>query len=87
MYRDLPWLEGLATNLRDQGSIPSGGPKRFHDSFNFVFYIVGECLSSAVDTSLARIRPLSLVDMSPDFDFIIERLEASLYDGKICEAA
>ena len=38
--------------------IPGGGPKRFHDSFNFVFYIVGECLSSAVDTSLARIRPL-----------------------------
>ena len=30
-----------------------GGPKRFHDSFNFVFYIVGECISSAADTHLA----------------------------------
>ena len=30
-----------------------GGPKRFHDSFNFVFYIVGECISCAADTHLA----------------------------------
>ena len=44
------WLEGLATNLRYPGSIPGGGPKRFHDSFNFVFYIVGECISCAADT-------------------------------------
>ena len=28
----------------------SGGPKRFHDSFNFVFHIVGECISCAADT-------------------------------------
>ena len=31
----------------------SGGPKRFHDSFNFVFDIVGECISCAADTHLA----------------------------------
>ena len=37
------WLEGLATNLRYPGSIPGGGPKRFHDSFNFVFYIALHC--------------------------------------------
>ena len=43
----------MAASLRDPGSIPGGGPKRFHDSFNFVFYIVGECISSAADTHLA----------------------------------
>ena len=35
----------MAASLKDPGSIPGGGPKRFHDSFNFVFYIVGECIS------------------------------------------
>ena len=30
----------MAASLKDPGSIPGGGPKRFHDSFNFVFYIV-----------------------------------------------
>ena len=28
-------------------------PKMFHDSSNFVFYIVGECISCAADTHLA----------------------------------
>ena len=28
-------------------------PKRFDDSFNFVFYIVGEYISCAADTHLA----------------------------------
>ena len=37
----------MAASLKDPGSIPGGGPKRFHDSFNFVFYIVGECISCA----------------------------------------
>ena len=41
------WLEGTTQN---PGSIPGGGPKRFHDSFNFVFHIVGECISCAADT-------------------------------------
>ena len=35
------------------GQIRGGGPKWFHDSFNFVFYIVGECISCAADTHLA----------------------------------
>ena len=43
----------MAASLKDPGSIPGGGPKRFHDSFNFVFYIVGECISCAADTYLA----------------------------------
>ena len=43
----------MTASLKDPGSIPGGGPKRFHDSFNFVFYIVGECISSAIDTHLA----------------------------------
>ena len=43
----------MAASLRDPVSIPGGGPKRFHDSFNIVFYIVGECISSAADTHLA----------------------------------
>ena len=43
----------MAASLKDPGSIPGGGPKKFHDSFNFVFYIVGECISSAADTHLA----------------------------------
>ena len=43
----------MAANPRNP--IPAVGSK----SFNFVFYIVGECLLSAVDTSLARIRPLN----------------------------
>ena len=42
----------MAASLKDPGSIPGGGPKRFHDSINFVFYIVGECISCA-DTHLA----------------------------------
>ena len=37
----------MAASLKDPGSIPGGGPKRFHDSFNFVFHIVGECISCA----------------------------------------
>ena len=47
------WLEGMAANLRDPGSIPGGDPKRFQVSSNYVFYIVGECFSSAADTHLA----------------------------------
>ena len=43
----------MAASLKDPGSIPGGGPKRFHDSFNFVFHIVGECISCAADTHLA----------------------------------
>ena len=43
----------MAASLKDPGSITGGGPKRFHDSFNFVFYIVGECISCAADTHLA----------------------------------
>ena len=42
----------MAASLKDPGSIPGGGPKRFHDSFNFVFYVVGECISCAADTHL-----------------------------------
>ena len=33
----------MAASLEDPGSIPGGGPKRFHESFNIVFCIVGEC--------------------------------------------
>ena len=43
----------MAASLKDPGLIPGGGPKRFHDSFNFVFHIVGECISYAADTHLA----------------------------------
>ena len=43
----------MAASLKDPGSIPGGGPKRFHDSFDSVFYIVGECISCAADTHLA----------------------------------
>ena len=43
----------MAVNLRDPGLIPGGDPKRFQDSSNYVFYIVGECFSSAADTHLA----------------------------------
>ena len=43
----------MAANLRDPGSIPGGDPKRFQDSSNYVFYIVGECFSSAADTHVA----------------------------------
>ena len=43
----------MAASLKDPGSIPGGGPKRFHDSFNFGFYMVGECISCAADTHLA----------------------------------
>ena len=43
----------MATSLKDPGSIPGGGPKRFHNSSNFVFNIVGECFSRAADTHLA----------------------------------
>ena len=37
----------MAANLRDPGSIPGGDPKRFQDSSNYVFYIVGECFAIA----------------------------------------
>ena len=43
----------MAASLKDPGSIPGGGPKGFHDSFNFVFHIVGECILCATDTHLA----------------------------------
>ena len=43
----------MAANLRDPGSIPGGDPKRFQDSSNYVFYIVGKCFSSAAGTHLA----------------------------------
>ena len=33
--------------------VPGRGPKRFHDSFNIVFCIVGECISCAADTHMA----------------------------------
>ena len=39
----------MAASLKDPGSIPGWGPKRF----NFVFHIVGECISCAADTHLA----------------------------------
>ena len=45
--------EGMAANLRDSGAIPGGYPKRFQDSSNYVFYIVGECFSSAAGTHMA----------------------------------
>ena len=53
MYTIKYSMEWMAASLKDLGSIPGGGPKRFHDSFNFVFYIVGECISRAADTHLA----------------------------------
>ena len=34
-------LTDMILGLRDPGSIPGGGPKRFHDSFNFVFTLLG----------------------------------------------
>ena len=43
----------MAANLRDPGSIPDGDPKRFQDSSNFVFHIVGECFSRVARTHLA----------------------------------
>ena len=43
----------MAANLRDPGSIHGGDPKRFQDSSNYVFRIVGECFSSAAGTHLA----------------------------------
>ena len=46
------YCKSQPASLRDPGSIPGGGPKRFHDSFNIVFYIVGECISCAADTHL-----------------------------------
>ena len=36
----------MAANLRDPGLIPGGDPKRFQDSSNYVFHIVGECKDS-----------------------------------------
>ena len=47
------WLEGMAANLREPSSILGEDPKRFQDSSNYVFYIVGECFSSAAGTHLA----------------------------------
>ena len=38
---------------RDPSSIPGGDPKRFQDSSNHVFYIVGECFSGGAGTHLA----------------------------------
>ena len=52
----------MAVSPKDPGSIPGGGPKRFHDSFNIVFYIVGECFSSAAETHLAT--DLTLAEIS-----------------------
>ena len=43
----------MAANLRDPVSIPGGDRKRFQDSSNYVFHIVGECFSSAAGTHLA----------------------------------
>ena len=43
----------MAANLRDPGSIPGGDLKRFQDSSNYVFHIVGECFSSAAGTVIA----------------------------------
>ena len=43
----------MAANLRDPGSILNGDPKKFKDSSNYVFYIVGECFSSAAGTHVA----------------------------------
>ena len=54
----------MAASLKDPGSIPGGGPKRFHDSFNFVFYIVGECISCAADTHLATDLTCKTFDIS-----------------------
>ena len=47
------WLELMAANRRIPGSIPGEDLKRFRDSSSYVFYIVGECFSSAADTHLA----------------------------------
>ena len=54
----------MAASLRDPDSTPGGGPKRFHDidSFNFVFYIVGVCISCAADTHLASGHGFDLAD-------------------------
>lgn len=38
---------------RYPSSIPGGDPKRFQDSSNYVFHIVGECFSRAARTHLA----------------------------------
>ena len=43
----------MAASLREPGWIPGGAPKRFQDSSNYVFYIVGECMSCVADTHLA----------------------------------
>ena len=43
----------MAANLRDPGSIPGGDLKRFQESSNYVFHIVGECFSRAARTHLA----------------------------------
>ena len=64
----------MAASLKDPGSIPGGGPKRFHDSFNFVFYIVGECISCAADTHLATdltCKYYSFHEDYPSGDFIL----------------
>ena len=39
---------------RDPSSTPGGDPKRFQDSSNHVFYIVGECFSGGAGTHLAK---------------------------------
>ena len=43
---------------------PRRGTERFHDSFNFVFYIVGECISCAADTHLATDLTCKTFDIS-----------------------
>ena len=43
----------MAANLRDPGPFPSGDPKRFQDSSNYVVDIAWECFSSAAGTHLA----------------------------------
>ena len=44
----------MAANLRGPSSIPGGDPKRFQDTSNYVFYIVGECFSGGAGTHLAK---------------------------------
>ena len=62
----------MAANLRDPGSIPGGDPKRFQDSSNYVFHIVGECFSSAAGTHSAT--DLTCTDFWETFLYTIYRL-------------
>ena len=47
----------MAANLRDPGSIPGGDPKRFQDSSNYVFYIVGSAFQARHSFIWSRIWP------------------------------